>query len=323
MKNSDFIILKPIIPSKLKLLEELIEVRSASSDEGAMKAFLLEYIHAHSKEWKVQPKIIEGKGFQDCLILVFGRPRTAIYAHMDSIGFSVGYDKELIKIGGPRTLDGMQLVGRDRFGEIETELMVIEDKDGSENYQYVFEREIERGTILTFKPNFRETEEYVQSPYLDNRLGVWCAIQVASELENGAIVFSTYEEHGGNSVAFCANYLLNTYGVYQALISDITWVTPGVKHGGGVAISMRDSGLPRRSYLNRIIDLAAASGIPYQLEVESAGGSDGGMLQKSDLPIDWCFIGAPEDHVHSPDEKVYKSDIQSMVGLYRYLMQEL
>lgn len=217
----------------------------------------------------------------------------------------------------------MALVGSDSQGEIETELMVIEDEDGNTSLQYVFDRELDRGTILTFKPDFRETNEYVQSPYLDNRLGVWNALQVASTMENGAIVFSTYEEHGGNSVGFCASYLKENFGVRQALISDITWVTSGVKHGGGVAISMRDSVLPRRSYLNRIIQIARDSGIPFQLEVESAGGSDGAVLQKSDLSIDWCFIGAPEDNVHTPDEKVFKFDIDSMVNLYRVLMAEL
>jgi putative aminopeptidase FrvX len=228
-----------------------------------------------------------------------------------------------MKIGGPRTIEGMQLVGVDSIGSIEAELLVIEDEDGTKKLQYVAERQIDRGTILTFKPNFRETNEFVQSPYLDNRLGVWVALQLASNLENGAIVFSTYEEHGGNTVSYCANYLLEKFGVNQALIADITWVTHGVLHGGGVAISMRDSGLPRRVYLNRIIELANLSGAMFQLEVESSGGSDGTMLQKSSAPIDWCFIGAPEDHVHTPDELVYKTDIENMLKLYRYLMEHL
>ena len=54
--------------------------------------------------------------------------------------------------------------------------------------------------------------------------------------------------------------------------------------------------------MNKIIDLAKESGISFQLEVEATGGSDGNALQKESLPLDWCFIGAPEDHVHSPDE---------------------
>ena len=307
----------------MKLLKELTEVRSASSDESRMKAFLLDYVSENQNNWTVQPEIIEGKGFQDCLILVFGKPTTAIYAHMDSIGFSVGYDKELIKIGGPRTIDGMQLVGSDSIGEIETEVMIIENEHGHDTIQYVFDREIDRGTILTFKPDFRENDEFVQSPYMDNRLGVWSSLKVAETMENGAIVFGTYEEHGGNAVAICAKYLMEKHDVYQALISDITWVTNGVVHGGGVAISMRDNGLPRRSFLDKIILLAKESGVDFQLEVESAGGSDGGVLQKSYLPIDWCFIGAAEDNVHSPDEKVFKKDIMDMVELYKYLMVKL
>lgn len=307
----------------MKLLKQLTEIRGAASDEAQIAAFIIDYVKTESPNWKVQPEIVSGDGFQDCVILVFGKPRTAIYAHMDTIGFSVGYNRELIKVGGPRLIDGIELVGSDSQGEIETELMVIENEDGSKELEYVFDREIDRGTLLTFKPDFRETDDYIQSPYMDNRLGVWNALKVAQTLENGAIVFSTYEEHGGNAVGFCAKYLLDKYHVRQALISDITWVTEGVPHGKGVAISMRDSMLPRRSYLNRIIELAKASGIAFQLEVESAGGSDGGVLQKSDLPIDWCFIGAPEDNVHTPDELVAKYDIMCMVELYRYLMASL
>jgi putative aminopeptidase FrvX len=307
----------------MEILKQLTEIRGVSGDESRIKDFILNYVSKNEATWNVRPKIIDGEGFQDCLILVFGQPTTAIYAHTDTIGFTVGYDKELIKVGGPRTIDGMQLVGCDSHGEILTELMVIEEEDGSRQLKYVFDRIIDRGTLLSFKPDFRETEEYVQSPYMDNRLGVWSALKVASTLENGAIVFSTYEEHGGNSVGFCAKYLLDNYGIRQALISDITWVTHGVMHAGGVAISMRDSWIPRRSYLNRIIALAKESGIRFQLEVESAGGSDGTSLQKSDLAIDWCFIGAPEDNVHTPDEKVFKYDIMCMVELYRYLMKHL
>lgn len=306
-----------------ELLEKLVAVRGTSGDESSIKEFLIDYITSHQSNWKQQPEIIQGEEFQDAIILVFGQPKTAIFAHIDTIGFMTGYDKNLIKIGGPRIIDGIQLVGSDSQGEIETELLVIEEEDGSSHINYVYDREIDRGTPLSFKPDFRLTDTYIQSPYMDNRLGVWVALQVAKELENGIIVFSTYEEHGGGSVGFLGKYIYEKYNVRQALISDITWVTDGVHHGKGVAISMRDSGIPRRKYLNRIINIAKTSSVPFQLEVESAGGSDGTMLQKTDLPFDWCFIGAPEDNVHSPDEKVALSDIQSMIDLYQLLMKKL
>lgn len=306
----------------MELLKQLIAVRGASGDESAIKSFILNHIESAKKDWTVQPEIIHGEEFQDAIILVFGKPRTAIFAHIDTIGFTVGYGKDVIKIGGPKTMDGIELVGKDSRGEIETELMVI-DEENERHLQYIYDRELDRGTILTFKPDFRINDTYVQSPYLDNRLGVWNALEVAKTLTNGIIVFSTYEEHGGGTVGYLGRYIFERYGVRQALISDITWVTAGVKHGAGVAISMRDSGIPRRSYLNRIIEIARNTNIPFQLEVESAGGSDGTALQRSDVAFDWCFIGAPEDHVHTPDEKVFLNDINSMVNLYQVLMHQL
>lgn len=307
----------------MELLKQLTSIRGASGDESGIKQFLLAYINEHKNTWSVQPQIIDREEFHDNFILVFGDPKTAVYAHIDTIGFTVAYHNQLHKIGGPVCEEGFQLVGRDSQGEIETELLVIENIEGYNTYECVFEREIDRGTILTFKPNFIETEDFVQSPYLDNRLGVWCALQLAKTLENGAIVFSTYEEHGGNSVVFLARYLYNQFNIRQALICDITWVTEGVPHGKGVAISMRDGLIPRKVFIDKIIALAKASNIPFQLEVESAGGSDGSTLQKSELLIDWCFIGAPEDFVHSPSEKVAKFDIDSMVKMYNYLIKNL
>ncbi len=308
---------------KPALLEELIKVQGTSGDEGEIRSFILNYIEENKANWKHDVTVFSGEGFQDAIVLVFGQPKTAIFAHIDTIGFTVGYGNELIKIGGPKTIDGMKLVGKDSQGEIETELMIIESEDGSKQLKYVFDRNIDRGTPLSFQPHFNLNKQYVQTPYLDNRLGVLNALTVAENLENGAIVFSTYEEHGGGSVGFLGRFLYEKFNLHQALISDITWVTEGVHHDGGVAISMRDKAIPRRSYLKRIIAIAEKYNIKYQLEVESAGGSDGSMLQNSDLPFDWCFIGAPEDNVHSPKEKVFLSDIEAMIQLYNVLMKEM
>ena len=306
----------------MELLKQLCKIHAPAGSEAPLTDFVLNYIQAKKKDWKVQPKIFHGDGFQDCIVLVFGKPKTAIFAHLDSIGFTVKYDNEIVKIGGPVTKDGIALIGEDSQGKIDSKLTVKEDENGNKSF-HLIDRAIDRGTTLTFKPNFREDENFIQCCYMDNRLGVWNALQVAETLEDGIICFSCWEEHGGGSVGYLAKFIYENYGVKQALISDITWVTKGVKHGEGVAISIRDSGLPRRSYVNKIISLAKESGIPFQLEVENAGGSDGNALQKSPYPFDWCFIGAPEDNVHSPDEKVHKKDIESMVSLYQHLIKNL
>lgn len=306
----------------MDLLKKLCQIHAPSGNEEALSLFILDYINQHKRNWKVQPEIFHGEGFQDCIVMVFGKPRTAVFAHIDSIGFTVKYNNEIVKIGGPVTKNGNELVGEDSQGKIDTKLTIEIDEQNNKSL-YVIDRPIDRGTTLTFKPNFRENADFIQSCYIDNRLGVWNALQLAKSLEDGIICFSCWEEHGGGSVGYLAKFIYEKYGVSQALISDITWVTKGVKHGDGAAISMRDSGLPRRSYINKIIKLAKKSEVSFQLEVENAGGSDGNALQRSPYPIDWCFIGAPEDNVHSPNEKVHKKDIASMLDLYKYLMKSL
>ena len=127
-----------------------------------MKEFLIEHVHEKKSKWAVQPDIIAGPELQDCLMLKFGNPRTAVFAHTDSIGFTVRYDNQLIAIGGPEAKSGYELVGQDDLGPIECVLQIHDEQPF-----YKFGRSIQRGTDLAFKCNFRESEEYVQSSYLD------------------------------------------------------------------------------------------------------------------------------------------------------------
>lgn len=302
----------------MKLLKQLCEIQATSGNEESMTEYVQAWVEREKNNFLVQPKIFSGGDFQQSIVLVFGEARTAIFAHMDSIGFTVRYNNELVKIGSPRMANGYKLIGKDSKGSIECKLKIDE-----EGILSVDGREIDRGTILSFHPDFRETENSVQCCTMDNRLGVWCALQTAKTIKNGAIAFTCREEHGGGNAGFIGKFLYENFKIRQSLISDITWITEGLLAGEGVAISLRDSGIPNRSYVNKIIEIAKESGIAYQLEVEGSGGSDGNELQKSSYPWDWCFVGAAEDHVHSPDEKVHKKDIESMLALYKVLIEKL
>lgn len=308
----------------MELLQHLTSIHAPSGNEGAMKDFIVDYVHKNADDWRVQPAIYQGEGFQDCLVLVFGEPRTAIFAHMDSVGYTVGYNGQLEKNGKPSAKAGAYLVGEDSEGPVECELQFQqEDESDKPTPIYIAERSVEPGTTLTYKPNFRQWDDYIQSPYIDNRGGVYNALKVAETLENGIICFSCWEEHGGGSVGYLGRFIFEKFGVCQALIADITWATESIHHGKGTAISLRDSGIPRKQFVNQVLDLAKQSQIPFQREVEGAGGSDGIELQKSPYPFDWCFVGAPESNVHSPDEQVHKDDLDSMVKMYGFLMQHL
>ena len=302
----------------LSILKTMCAIHSPSGNEVAMKEFLLDYIKKESKNWKHKPKVIHGKGFQDNVMLVFGKPRTAIFAHTDSIGFTVRYGKQLVKIGGPRIEKGYELVGSDSKGKCEATLNVVK-----EVMEYKAKRNFDTGTELVFKPNWREDKEYVQCCYMDNRLGCYNALKVAETLKDGVIVFSTWEEHGGGSVSYLQKYLADNYKISQALISDISWISDGVFPAKGPVISMRDSLIPRRGYINKIIDIAKKHKVAFQIEVEGSGGSDAKELQMAENVWDWCFIGAAEQFVHTPNEKVHKKDIEGMIDLYKVLMKDL
>jgi len=303
-----------------QLLKTLCSIRATSGDELPVAEFVMNYIHEHMHQWKSKPEIFHGNGFQDCIVLAFGKPRTAVFVHMDSIGFSIRYDNELIRIGAPVVEEGIRLIGEDTHGLIDG---IVKLDKKNEFYFLETDRIVEPGTRLTFYPDFIETEDFVQCCYMDNRLGLFAALKLAETLEDGIICFSCWEEHGGGSVGYLTRFITERFNVFQTLICDITWVTSHIHPGAGVVVSLRDSGLPRKAYIDKIKQLSIESGIPVQFEVESSGGSDGNEIQKSPYPVDWCFVGAPESNVHSPTEQVYKADIVSMIKLYGYLLEKL
>ncbi|MBY5952120.1 M20/M25/M40 family metallo-hydrolase [Algoriphagus marincola] len=302
----------------MKILHHLLKQSSVSGNESQIGQFLLDTIEQRKNDWKVCPQIYSGEDFHDCILLKFGNPRTALFAHMDTIGFMTRYENQLIPVGGPETEDGMLLIGEDELGPIECRLKVEND-----SLFHDFQRPIQPGTYLSFAQNIRVDGEFIQAAYLDNRLGLFTALQVCENLEHGWVVFSTYEEHGGGSMPFLLKFIQENHPIRQALIADITWVTEGVVPHEGVAISIRDRYIPRRKFIDRVIALATQSKIPFQLEVEASGGSDGREIQFSPYPIDWCFVGAAEDNVHSPDEKVSLADLDSMIKMHQYLMKHL
>jgi len=310
--------------SGYELLKTMCAIHAPSGNEVAMKDFVLNYIKTHAKSWKHQPKIYASKNFQDNIILVFGKPRTAVFAHMDSIGFTVRYGNQLVKIGGPVLKEGTKLIGLKNQKWHDAALHIALNKDKSlKGLEYTSNVLFDTGTELTYQPIWREDKEFVQCCYMDNRLGVYNALRLAETLKDGALVFSTWEEHGGGSVAYLQKFLAEKYHISQGLISDISWISDGVHFGKGPVISMRDSLIPRRSYIQKIIDLAKKNNCAYQLEVEGSGGSDAKELQMAAHPWDWCFIGTAEENVHSADEKVHKADIEGMIALYKVLLKAL
>jgi len=320
MDLDSFYICQRNLKIEMELLEKLCSVSGTSGDEGRIRDFVLEYCIRDQKTWKNQPIIWSGDGFQDNLVLIFGNPKIAMYAHLDTVGFTVRYDNYVVPVGGPDGETGDLLVF-ERNGKSEQTRLIFEEE--GEQGLIDFLQPVEPGTTLTYSPFFEKEEGFIKSPYLDNRLGVWALLQLAPWAENIALVFTTYEEHGGGGAGYLARLLFERYSVHRAIIADVTWSTIGVFPGKGPAISLRDSRIPRKKFVQEVIDCAKKSGILYQLEVEFQGGSDGREIQHTPYPIDWCFVGPPSEHPHSALESVHQNDIEGFVELLAVLAKEL
>jgi putative aminopeptidase FrvX len=291
-------------------LRRLQEIEGVSGDESRVADFVAETLAG------VPDVAIRRVG--DNLVVSRGRPRTAVLAHLDTVGFTLGYQRELIRIGGPAveggeairsTVDGQTLRGR-----------VAQHGDP---WRLEGADEAPPGSCWVWDSPLVQEADTLTGAYLDNRAGVWCATRVVEECADVAVAFTVGEEHSGRGAVICGRILHDELGIGQALICDVTWHDGPVRRGGGAAISLRDRFLPRRVFLQRVLSLAEASGVPYQQEIQSDGASDGAAIERSGLPIDWCFVGAPQEHSHSPHESMQWSDLEATVALYAYLVDHL
>ena len=251
----------------------------------------------------------------------------AIFAHLDTTGFTLGFHRKLIPIGGPAPKDKDEVQSGNLRGRIR---IASGGPHGGPNYalRRVRDENGKRaepvpGTRWIYAAPPKLSKTIVTAPYLDNRAGVWCALRVLTSAKRVAVAFSVGEEAHGHGARVCGEYLYQTHSVTQALISDLTWHGDDTPCGKGVAVSRRDGSCPRQVFLDRVLDLAQKSGVSHQEEIQSAGGSDGSHLLRSAIPMDWVFVGAPEKKPHTAREQAHFSDLDAMTNLLLYLAEHL
>ncbi len=296
----------------LDLLWDLLKLDGPSGDEGPMADWLQMWLARELPDVRVER-------LGDSLLARRGeRPTVAVFAHLDTTGWTLDHGKRLLRIGGPdgKPGDPIRLAGMPDTGST-----LARCKDGSWKVKGKTPALPGSRWVYAVAP-IQEGGEIV-APYLDNRSGVWAALHVLRRCPDVAVAFTSYEETRGVGALLCGRRLSETLGITQALIADLTWHTKHVKCGRGVAVSLRDSCLPRQVYLDRVLALAETSGLPFQREIADSGGSDGAALDRSGVPFDWVFVGAPEKGAHTARERVQVTDLQSMVALLVHLVNGL
>jgi putative aminopeptidase FrvX len=304
------------------LLTDLLAIDSPSGDESVMTDYLIDWILTNSNiELEVDPDAAGDQvvRLRNSLVVVKGdQPLVGIIAHIDTTGFTVGHDGILIPIGSPDAApaDLVRVIG-DPNGSAG---LLVDAGDGRWS---VSDLEVSPGDRLVYAAKPIEDAGFIRSPYLDNRAGIWAALQALQACDRIAVAFTTGEETSTSGAITCARYLYDKLDITRAIIADITWDTEHVHCGAGVAISRRDRYVPSQDYVDQMIGMAAESGIPYQIEIESDGGSDGAGIERSGCPIDWAFIGAPEKRPHSATEEVCLADLDAMAKMLGHLVDRV
>lgn len=296
----------------LDILWKLLTFDGPSGDEGALADWLSEHLTQTIPDVRLER-------LGNSLLALRGKPTVAVFAHTDTTGFTLGFDRELIPIGGPSPKRGEALreIGQAARGQA---LRVR--KNGAWTLSGPKTDTLPGSRWVYAARPERDGDELV-APYLDNRVGVWAALHVLGQYADVAVAFTVGEEHSGQGALVCGRRLFETHGISRALISDLTWDTAHVHCGAGVAVSLRDEFVPRQRFLAQVLALAERSGLPFQREIERSGSSDGGFLERSGLPWDWVFVGAPQKHPHTSRERVVVSDLYAMAALLCFLTNSL
>ena len=119
--------------------------------------------------------------------------------------------------------------------------------------------------------------------------------------------------------------------VAMALEVDIAGDVPGIKKneaptrmGKGPSVLAFDATMiPNQAFKSFVIETAEKEGIPYQLSVVAAGGTDAGRFHIVKAGAPSMVIGVPTRHIHSHAAVVDFSDIGNAVKLVVALLRRL
>lgn len=279
--------------------------------------------------------------------------RVMVAAHMDEIGFVVKHVDErgflrVHNVGGfdPRTLVARQVTvhasrgSGDRVGVLNPTGKPIHTSTAEERQKVAsipelfvdlglpadtVRAEVRVGDPVTLRQPFADLGEVVTGKALDDRASCWALVEALRRLERPRnhvyAVFSVQEEVGLRGARTGAFGLEPDVGI--ALDTTPAVDTPGApadqavsRLGEGVALKVMDGrSISTRWLLDEFVELAEARGVPHQLEVLTAGGTDAGAIQQARAGVPSVTLSIPSRYVHTVTEMVAKRDLEATVTL--------
>lgn len=322
------------------LLREIVKVYGPSSNEERIRKFIIEEIKDYVDDIQV-----------DVMGNVIARKKgpgkkIMISAHMDQIGLmAIDIDENgfirFTNIGGisPYITLSQQVIFKngtvgavfaepvDDISKLKLENMYIDIGATSKEEA---EKSINIGDICIYHSNLVENDNVVFTPYLDDRVGCFVAIEVLKTIDEPKndlyFVFSVQEEVGLRGAKTAA------YGVNPdiGISLDVTahGDTPKAKRFAiglhkGAAIKVKDNSMITHPKIREtLVSLAKINSIPYQMEVLEFGGTDSGAIHVNKSGVPSGVISIPTRYVHSTVEMASKNDIINCMELLKVFLAE-
>ncbi|MBA3246398.1 MAG: M20/M25/M40 family metallo-hydrolase [Actinobacteria bacterium] len=269
-----------------------------------------------------------------------GAPRLALFAHLDVVGLAVSHigDDGLLSVHALAPWHAAIAYGQRveiwtahgaRPGVVALRSADAEKIEWSSLYVDIGARSGEEARelaapgdpMIPIAPPLELAAGRVSSRSLDNRAGVYVALEVFRRLEGEgvALIAAAHEELGGHGSRVAAHALRPEV----AIAIDVTYATDvpgGDAHeagahrlGGGVAIFRGPTVHPRVYEL--LVEAARDEGISTTVETGSKTATDADSVFASGNGIPCGVVSIPLRNMHSPIEIVELADLEACVRL--------
>lgn len=324
------------------LIKNLVETPGPSGFEYAIRDVIRAEIEGFADDIRVDAlgSLIARKGTQ-----AENGKRVMISAHIDEIGLMVTHidDQGFVRftnIGGvnPLTCYGGRVlfmngtrgvIGMDgiEFGKTPklSDLFIDVGAVSKETCP------VKVGDVCGFERPFIDMGKRMVAKSMDDRIAAAIAIEVLKELESTPhevhFVFSTQEEVGLRGATTAAFGIDPDVGFAIDVTRSGDTPRPSSKMatalGDGPAIKVRDSSfIADPQIVDWMVNAAEDAGIPYQLEVLEAGGTDGRAIQLTRSGVPAGCVSIVCRYIHSPSEMVDSDDVDNAVKLILKLLSE-
>ncbi|NLG29365.1 MAG: M42 family metallopeptidase [Chloroflexi bacterium] len=317
-----------------ELIKALVEAYGPTGHEEQVRALITERVQHKADEIRTDPLgslVVFKKG-------TGGGKRIMIAAHMDEIGVVVAFidKKGFIRFGRLGGLSPITVLGRRvRFangtigvigwekGRYPSSIPAWEELYIDVGCTSPEDCPVGIGDAACFVDYYAEQGNYLFAKAMDDRMG--CAVAAQTLLEMGPspndvyFVFTVQEEVGLRGATAAAYGVDPEVGIALdvTLVGDTPEATPMcVSLGKGTAIKVMDSSVLVPPAVKRwMVETAERNGVPYQLEILQAGGTDTAAIQRARAGVPAGCISVPTRYVHTPSEMVDYRDVRASVDL--------